>query len=214
MKTLQKHKFLILKVIIILIVIIVWVLVYLKMPDRVAIVRDITTWWVKSYGSKLYAFIRIIWTLFIVSFILYLANKFEFKKPQYKQIKGFQEWLHFVMLLFLAYLSFVLMYITMSWSFNITIPLLWWAWLLLVISWISVRNLKKNELFGLTTPWAVKDESNRKKTHKLWSITFIVLWVIFILSAAFHVYQIYIMEGLLLVAILMPVGYSYWLSRK
>jgi uncharacterized membrane protein len=214
MKTLKKHKFLIIKLLIILIVIVIWIVVFLKMPNRVPIVRDITTWWIKTYGTKLHALVRIIWTLFIAWFILYLADKFEFKKPQYKKIKGFQERIHVVFLLFLAYLFFVMMYITISWSINITIPLLWWIWLLLLISWIIIRNLEKNELIGITTPWAIKDDNNRKQTHKFWSIIFIILWIIFILSAISHIYQIYVMEALLLATILLPIWYSYILSRK
>ena len=72
---------------------------------------------------------------------------------------------------------------------------------------------KQNYTVGIRLPWTLDNEENWNRTHRLAG----KLWVIGGLLILFNVFlrweMLYVLVGLLLLMVLVPTFYSYWLSR-
>lgn len=72
---------------------------------------------------------------------------------------------------------------------------------------------KQNYTVGIRLPWTLDNEENWNRTHRLAG----KLWVIGGLLILFNVFlrweMFYVLVGLLLLMVLVPTFYSYWLSR-
>jgi uncharacterized membrane protein len=75
-------------------------------------------------------------------------------------------------------------------------------------------QVKPNYFVGIKTPWALNNEENWRKTHRMGGKTFIIAGLLFILSVFLPSgNETYIFPLILLIA-LFPMGYSYSLFRK
>lgn len=70
----------------------------------------------------------------------------------------------------------------------------------------------QNYFVGIRLPWTLKSEENWRKTHHLSGWIWMISGVLIILSGIFEIYWICFLCFTLMV--ILPIGYSYWLSKK
>ena len=76
-------------------------------------------------------------------------------------------------------------------------------------------RIKHNYFLGIKTPWAIHDENNWKATHRIGGIKYVVLGLLFIVSAflpgniAFTITMVSV-----LVSTVFLYAYSYWYFKK
>ena len=81
--------------------------------------------------------------------------------------------------------------------------------ILFIVMGNYMPRVRQNYFFGIKTPWALNDEYNWQKTHRMGGIVFIIMGIILIAAGIF---SSAISEKALLALILVPVfGGSAWL---
>jgi len=88
--------------------------------------------------------------------------------------------------------------------------------LLVGIMLIVVGNIlpkaKQNYTFGIKIPWTLNDEENWNKTHRLAGFLYVIAGAIMLLTAFLQ--NPYILLVVLVIAVVIPVGYSYIYYKK
>lgn len=97
----------------------------------------------------------------------------------------------------------------LGYSFNMTLMLLPVMGLLFIGIGYLMKSAKRNFFIGIRTPWTLSSDSVWDETHKLGAKTFMVSGVIIFLSAFLGEAGIWLMTTVLLIAVFVPVIYSY-----
>jgi uncharacterized membrane protein len=88
------------------------------------------------------------------------------------------------------------------------------------VLWIIIGNrmgqVRSNFFIGIRTPWALLDENNWRKTHRLGARLWVIAGVIMFVSAWFvsTVWTVGILLACALASSLIPFAYSYMLFKK
>lgn len=72
---------------------------------------------------------------------------------------------------------------------------------------------KQNYTIGLRLPWTLHNEENWNKTHRLAGKLWVIGGIVIIFNSFFAGPIVYISLGVLFIMTLVPVVYSYWISR-
>lgn len=75
-------------------------------------------------------------------------------------------------------------------------------------------KLKVNHTVGIRLPWTLQSEDNWHKTHRLAGKLWVLGGLILLLDAGLQFAVPYVMEGVILAIVLIPILYSYKMSRK
>ena len=75
-------------------------------------------------------------------------------------------------------------------------------------------KLKVNHTVGIRLPWTLQSEDNWHKTHRLAGKLWVLGGLILLLDAGLQFAVSYVMGGVILAIVLIPILYSYQLSRK
>lgn len=75
-------------------------------------------------------------------------------------------------------------------------------------------KLKVNHTVGIRLPWTLQSEDNWHKTHRLAGKLWVLGGLILLLDAGLQFAVPYVMEGVILAIVLIPILYSYKISRK
>lgn len=86
--------------------------------------------------------------------------------------------------------------------------------LFFVVIGFSLPKIEKNYFVGIRTPWTLENDEVWKKTHKLSGETFVIAGVLGLLTVFFGKHAFWIFIILILVAVFIPVVYSYFLYKK
>lgn len=97
----------------------------------------------------------------------------------------------------------------LGYTFNMTLMLLPVMGLLFIGIGYLMKSAKRNFFIGIRTPWTLSSDSVWDETHKLGAKTFMASGVIIFLSAFLGEAGIWLMTAVLLIAIFVPVVYSY-----
>lgn len=83
-----------------------------------------------------------------------------------------------------------------------------------IFSWIGnyLPKCKQNYTIGIKIPWTLNDETNWYKTHKLAGVLWSIIGFVTIVCGMLEAYLIII--GLIILAIIIPVAYSFTLSNS
>lgn len=145
--------------------------------------------------------------LFAVPFIDPLkANIAKFRRIYNAFIVGFVVYMLYVYGLTLA--------ASLGYRFNMTLMLLPVMGLLFIGIGYLIKNAKRNFFIGIRTPWTLSSDTVWEKTHALGAKIFIASGVVILVSAFLGEIGIWLMLAVLLVAILVPVVYSYILFAQ
>ncbi len=145
--------------------------------------------------------------LFAVPFIDPLkANIAKFRSIYNLFIVGFVVYMLYVYGLTLA--------AALGYRFNMTRTLLPAMGLLFIGIGYLIKNAKRNFFIGIRTPWTLSSDTVWEKTHALGAKTFIASGVVILVSAFLGEIGIWLMLAVLMVAIFVPVVYSYVLFAR
>ena len=73
---------------------------------------------------------------------------------------------------------------------------------------------KQNYTVGIRLPWTLDSEENWNKTHRLAGRLWVLGGAIILLNGFLSWAVLYVFFGALLVMVLVPIFYSYWISRS
>lgn len=160
------------------------------------------------------------WTFLGIIFGMYLLfiaiPYLEPRKEHLQKSIGFLHMLKNYMLLFFTSMFVYISYIaTTTNQFDITSYITIGIGILFILIGNYLTQVKSNFLMGIRTPWTLSSDDNWTKTHRLGGITFILAGILFMTTSwlptsfAFSVPII----GVVLAA-LIPIGYSYWLYTQ
>ncbi len=102
----------------------------------------------------------------------------------------------------------------LGYAFNMTMMLLPVMGLLFIGIGYLMKSAKRNFFIGIRTPWTLSSDTVWDETHKLGSKTFMASGVVIFFSAFLGENGLWLMTTILLVAILVPVVYSYILFAR
>ena len=73
---------------------------------------------------------------------------------------------------------------------------------------------KQNYTVGIRLPWTLDNEENWNKTHRLAGRLWVLGGLIILVNGFLSWAVFYVFFGVLLVMVLVPIFYSYWISRS
>ncbi len=77
-----------------------------------------------------------------------------------------------------------------------------------------IRQAKRNWFIGIRTPWTLSDDRVWGETHRLGSLLFKGAGVLTVVSAFIGAAGMWLMMGVLLIAVFVPIVYSYLLFER
>ncbi|MBI1793163.1 MAG: SdpI family protein [Chloroflexi bacterium] len=86
--------------------------------------------------------------------------------------------------------------------------------LIFIFAGLMMMKAKRNFFIGIRTPWTLSNDRVWDETHRVGSRLFIIMGVITMLTIFFGEIGIYIMMTALLIAVIVPVVYSYVLYKE
>ncbi|GAB4501007.1 MAG: SdpI family protein [Anaerolineales bacterium] len=102
----------------------------------------------------------------------------------------------------------------LGYTFNMTLMLLPVMGLLFIGIGYLMKSAKRNFFIGIRTPWTLSSDYVWDETHKLGAKTFMASGVVIFISAFLDENGIWLMTAVLLVAVFVPIGYSYILFAR
>jgi len=118
---------------------------------------------------------------------------------------------------FVAYMDFVfalILWAGLGGTVNMSSALIPAAGLLfMMIGWM-VGRARRNYFIGIRTPWTLDDEVVWDATHRLGARTFSVAGALMVLSAFLGSAGMWVLLGAILVAVVIPIVYSYVIWRR
>ncbi len=129
------------------------------------------------------------------------ANIDKFKQDYYQFI------LVIIIFMFLVYIQSILWNLGIQISFNATMPVL--LCVLFVYLGTLLEKSKRNWFIGIRTPWTLSSDEVWDKTHKFGATVFRIAGVLMLSALFVPAYTFLIVIGLVLIAVLGTVVYSY-----
>ncbi len=87
--------------------------------------------------------------------------------------------------------------------------------LLLMLIGNYMPRMRSNWFMGIRTPWTLSSETVWRKTHRLGGKLFMLAGLLMILTPLFDPsLTIWFIIGVVLLASIVPIGYSYWLYQQ
>lgn len=134
------------------------------------------------------------------------ANIAQFRRQYNAFVVGFMVYLLYVYGLTLA--------AALGYRFNMTMTLLPAMGLLFIGISFLVKSAKRNFFIGIRTPWTLSSDIVWEKTHALGARLFLISGIVIFVSAFLGEAGIWLMLAALLIAIVVPVVYSYLLFAR
>ena len=73
---------------------------------------------------------------------------------------------------------------------------------------------KQSDTLGIRLPWTLSSEENWDRTHRLTGFLWVAAGLLFLVLTLLHLWNAWLLSGLLVLATLLPLFYSYYLHRK
>lgn len=83
--------------------------------------------------------------------------------------------------------------------------------LLLLILGNYLPKTKQNYTIGIKLPWTLDNEENWNRTHRLAGFVWVMGGIVILISALLHFHSFYFLFAVLILTIIIPCVYSYWL---
>ncbi len=188
--------------------------VYSQLPEQVA-----SHW---TLNDEVDGYMSRLWGAFLVPLVavgllglLLLVPRID---PHKANIASFRDSFNAFVLLLVVFLLYVHV-LTMLWNlgyqdFEMSVVLLPAVGLILVFAGVLMARTRRNFFIGIRTPWTLSSDSVWEQTHRLGSRLFVVMGLLVMLASLFGRAGLLIIVPLILVAVLVPVIYSYILYRQ
>ena len=147
--------------------------------------------------------------------LMMLLPKIDPKKSSYEMHKKAYSVTMFAITLFLIVIHWVTIYASLGNSINVTVLVSGGVGILFVVLGNYMGQIRHNYFFGIRNPWTLANEEVWAKTHRVGRYAFVLLGLIFIVSAFLPgpISAILIGVGIAILLFFSTV-YSYLLFRK
>lgn len=186
---------------------------YDKMPEKMA------SHWnemgeVDGYMTKTFA-LFIMPSISIILFLFFLAiPKIDPLKENIKKFINYYEMFFFAILLFLLYISFLIIAWNIGFSFNMIQLLIPAFACLFYCCGLLLERVERNWFIGVRTPCTLSSEKVWEKTNKLGAKLFKISSIIILFGLFFYEYAFLILIFSILVSIVYLIVYSYYEYQK
>ena len=138
--------------------------------------------------------------------------------PLKANIAKFREAFNAFIVLIMVFLLYIHL-LSLLWNlgfqnFKMSLTLLPAVGLLFVFAGWMMRKAKRNFFIGIRTPWTLSSDHVWDETHRVGSWLFIAMGIITMFTAFLGQAGMYVMFGVILVGVLVPVIYSYVLYQQ
>lgn len=203
------------KLFLLLVVIIISAIAYPKMPEIVPIHWNYAGE-PDNYGSKIIGAFLIPAIIAIMLILFPILSKIDPKAKNYTQFAGSWHVIQITIMFMLAYFHLVQLYIILHPDKNYLLGKLFTAGLgvMFVILGNFMGKVRQNYFVGIKTPWALNDPEVWQKTQRFGGWVFVIGGLIFLLQALIWQYVLPIFIVTITTIIILPIAYSYFISRK
>ncbi len=211
----MKSKGLKLRIIIVIAMVIASIILYPKLPDIIP-----THWNFKGqpddWGAKWWA----AWLIPGISLLLLglfpILAKIDPRHKNYKKFTGVWEIIQTVIIAFFGFVFIMQYYITLvPENQNLMEPIMFSAvGLMFIVLGNYMGKVRQNYFVGIKTPWTLHDKEVWQKTHRLGGWVFAIGGLVFLINAWVQIFEGPIFFITILAIVLIPVVYSYLISKK
>ncbi|MFB6468337.1 SdpI family protein [Cytobacillus sp. Hz8] len=207
----KKHIF---PLVMIFLTIILWVLFYPQLSEQ------LPTHWgpngkANDYSPKLGAMLLSIGLMVLVYFITVFIPKMDPKKENYPRFTKSYHIINISLMIVAFAINIIIILSGLGFDLDTGIYINLILGALFIVIGNYLPQVKPNYFMGIKTPWALNDETNWKKTHRFGGKTFVISGIIFMCSIFLpKTIADSFLFPIVLIIILLPIGYSYWLFRK
>ena len=188
--------------------------VYNRLPDPMASHWGINDQ-VNGYTSRFWgAFLMPVASIGLLGLFLLIPSIDPLKANIAKFHEAFNAFIALTMV-FLLYIHFL----TILWNlgfqnFGMGQAMLPAIGLIFIFAGLMMMKAKRNFFIGIRTPWTLSSDHVWDETHRVGSWLFIAMGIITLFTNLFGQAGIFIMVGAILIAVLVPIIYSYVLYQQ
>lgn len=186
-----------------------------KLPETVPTHWDINGV-VDANGSK-YTNLYLLPGIGVVLFLLFpLLAAIDPRRKNYDKFRPAWEMIQTIIILFLAYVHFIVLYLSLHQDKSGLMPSFMFAGLGVMFALLGhyMMQVKQNYFVGLRTPWTLDDPEVWEKSHKFTGKVFMVAGLLMFLQAWFQIQMFPGLIGIIVLTALLPVIHSYVIWRK
>ena len=207
----MNKKLLLLTSIVILFPILWGVMIWSQLPNQIPIHFNFAGQ-ANSFSSKLLAVIGLpIFLLLVHLFVIFMTARDPKNQTMNEKMGKVIYWLTPIVSLSLSYLIYSK---ALGSTTNPSIFVSALLGLIFVMMGNYMPKLKVNHTVGIRLPWTLQSEDNWHKTHRLAGKLWVLGGLILLLDAGLQFAVPYVMGIVILTIVLIPILYSYQLSRK
>lgn len=165
-----------------------------------------------GYGSRDVT----VWTFPLITFGLMLLfwalPKIDPKREKYEKFLGVWNLIQTVLVLFFAYMYYISLIAGINPSINVGQWVVGGVGVMFVLMGNYMGKIRQNYFVGIKTPWTLNDEEVWNKTHRFGGWCFVIAGLIFLGSAIVGYFYLPLFVVAIVVAVLLPIVYSYVVS--
>lgn len=166
-----------------------------------------------NYASKWFAvgFFPVLIAVMMIVFAYLPA--LDPRREKYREFTHAWELIQSALLVFFAYAYYLTLSTPLHPEVNIGTRISFGLGILFILLGNYLGKIRSNYFIGIRTPWTLSDEDNWNKTHRFGGHAFVVAGAIAILASWSTVAVFPIFLAAIIIAAILPVGYSYYLFR-
>ena len=207
----MNKKLLLLTSIVILFPILWGVMIWSQLPNQIPIHFNFAGQ-ANSLSSKLLAVIGLpIFLLLVHLFVIFVTSRDPKNQTMNEKMGKVIYWLTPIVSLSLSYLIYSK---ALGSTTNPSIFVSALLGLIFVMMGNYMPKLKVNHTVGIRLPWTLQSEDNWHKTHRLAGKLWVLGGLILLIEAGIQFAVPYVMGSVILTIVLIPILYSYQLSRE
>lgn len=208
----MKRKFIVLNLMIVLFGFASSLLIYSSLPQIMAIHWNINGT-VDGYAEKEFTLFLLPTLMLGLFLLLFAITKTNNPGSKIERFSDAYNYISCAILIFMAYIHVILITANLESSFNSSKYMIGGMALLFVFIGNLLPKIKTNMAIGIRTPWTLSNESVWFHTHRF-AGKLVVAISLFVFVANFIGLKPAISLGLIISSLLIPVVYSYFLSKQ
>jgi uncharacterized membrane protein len=171
---------------------------------------------VDGYGSKWTGLFLVPGMALLFTLLFPILRKIDPRRKNYEKFKTAWEMIQTVIIAFFAYFHLALLYLTLNPEKSDLMPSFMFVGIsiMFVLLGFYMMKVRQNYFVGLKTPWTLDDPEVWDKSHQFTGKIFIAAGLIMFLEAWLRVYLFPVLMGIIIVAVILPILYSYLVWRK
>jgi uncharacterized membrane protein len=169
---------------------------------------------IDGYSSKVFGVYLFPVLTLAIAFLMPLVRYMDPRKERFKQFEKPWEVIQFILVLFLAYMFFVMLYIVAHPGVSMNPFMMMGMGILFVLLGNYLGKIRQNYTIGIRVPWTIDNEEVWNKTHRLGGWCFVIAGLIFMINASVNFMSWLIFLIAIILAAGVPIIYSYIIFRQ